>query len=78
MSMPILLCLIFTVVTGGSEGIGKAYAQELARRGLNVVIISKNENRLHRTVKEIGIFLLKCSLWNQMNKTTMKNVIYDK
>ncbi|XP_035825372.1 inactive hydroxysteroid dehydrogenase-like protein 1 isoform X3 [Aplysia californica] len=37
------------VVTGSSEGIGQAYAYELARRGLNVVLISENERRLRST-----------------------------
>ena len=44
----------FPVVTGSSEGIGKAYARELAKRGVNVILISRGENRLYRTAKEIG------------------------
>lgn len=47
--------LFFTVVTGSSEGIGRAYARELASRGLNLVLISKPENRLYRAAKQIGI-----------------------
>ncbi|KAK3591883.1 hypothetical protein CHS0354_005089 [Potamilus streckersoni] len=43
----------WAVVTGSSEGIGKAYAQELASRGMNVVLISRGENRLYKTAKEI-------------------------
>lgn len=43
-----------TVITGGSDGIGKAYAQELARNGLNVLLISKEERKLMKTAKEIG------------------------
>ncbi|XP_005097267.1 inactive hydroxysteroid dehydrogenase-like protein 1 isoform X2 [Aplysia californica] len=39
----------WAVVTGSSEGIGQAYAYELARRGLNVVLISENERRLRST-----------------------------
>lgn len=45
----------FAVVTGSSEGIGKAYARELAKRGVNVILISRGENRLFRTAKEIGM-----------------------
>lgn len=44
----------FPVVTGSSEGIGKAYARELAKRGVNVILISRGENRLYRTAEEIG------------------------
>ncbi|XP_062609753.1 inactive hydroxysteroid dehydrogenase-like protein 1 [Saccostrea cucullata] len=43
----------WAVVTGSSEGIGKAYARELAKRGVNVILISRGENRLFRTAKEI-------------------------
>ncbi|XP_078334832.1 uncharacterized protein LOC111105370 [Crassostrea virginica] len=42
-----------SVVTGSSEGIGKAYARELAKRGVNVILISRGENRLYRTAEEI-------------------------
>jgi len=45
---------LFAVVTGSSEGIGRAYARELASRGMNLVLISKPENRLYRAAKQIG------------------------
>uniref|UniRef100_A0A1A9ZCY9 Uncharacterized protein n=1 Tax=Glossina pallidipes TaxID=7398 RepID=A0A1A9ZCY9_GLOPL len=41
------------VITGGSDGIGKGYAKELAKRGLNVVIISHMREELIATAKEI-------------------------
>ncbi|GFO43637.1 inactive hydroxysteroid dehydrogenase-like protein 1 [Plakobranchus ocellatus] len=43
----------WAVVTGSSEGIGRAYANELALRGLNIVLISRNERRLARAKSEI-------------------------
>ncbi|XP_064600650.1 inactive hydroxysteroid dehydrogenase-like protein 1 isoform X2 [Liolophura sinensis] len=43
----------WAVVTGSSEGIGRAYAQELASKGLNIILISKGENRLSRAAEEI-------------------------
>ncbi|KAK3102348.1 hypothetical protein FSP39_010677 [Pinctada imbricata] len=43
----------WAVITGSSEGIGKAYARELARRKVNVVLISRGENRLYKTAREI-------------------------
>lgn len=46
------------MVTGSSEGIGRAYARELASRGLNLVLVSKPENRLYRAAKQIGISAL--------------------
>lgn len=47
---------ISQVVTGSSEGIGKAYARELAKRGVNIVLISRGENRLYRTAEDISMF----------------------
>ncbi|CAL1292711.1 unnamed protein product [Larinioides sclopetarius] len=43
----------WAVVTGGTDGIGKAYARELARRGLNIIIISRNKDKLEHTAREI-------------------------
>ncbi|KAI4571368.1 hypothetical protein MJG53_013474 [Ovis ammon polii x Ovis aries] len=42
-----------TVVTGATSGIGKAYARELARRGLNVVLISRDLSKLKHEAREI-------------------------
>uniref|UniRef100_A0A8C3W5G7 17beta-estradiol 17-dehydrogenase n=1 Tax=Catagonus wagneri TaxID=51154 RepID=A0A8C3W5G7_9CETA len=36
----------WAVVTGATNGIGKAYAHELARRGLNIVLISRDPSKL--------------------------------
>ncbi|XP_064152983.1 17-beta-hydroxysteroid dehydrogenase type 3 isoform X1 [Anguilla rostrata] len=44
----------WAVITGGSEGIGRAYAFQLARHGLNIVIISRNLAKLETAAKEIG------------------------
>lgn len=48
-----LLCL-FTAVTGSTDGIGKQYASELASRGLNVVLISRSQEKLNAVASEIG------------------------
>uniref|UniRef100_A0A8B9HAJ1 Hydroxysteroid 17-beta dehydrogenase 3 n=1 Tax=Astyanax mexicanus TaxID=7994 RepID=A0A8B9HAJ1_ASTMX len=45
----------WAVITGGSDGIGKAYAQELARCGLNVVIISRTKEKLDGVAREIEL-----------------------
>ncbi|XP_013857996.1 17-beta-hydroxysteroid dehydrogenase type 3, partial [Austrofundulus limnaeus] len=42
------------VVTGASEGIGRAYAVALAERGLNVVIMSRTKEKLDQLAEEIG------------------------
>lgn len=43
----------FSVVTGATDGIGKAYAFELARRGFNVLLVSRTQSKLDETKKEI-------------------------
>ncbi|XP_067136829.1 inactive hydroxysteroid dehydrogenase-like protein 1 [Centruroides vittatus] len=43
----------WAVVTGATDGIGKAYGRELASRGLNVVLISRNLERLKKTAEEL-------------------------
>ncbi|XP_054855298.1 very-long-chain 3-oxoacyl-CoA reductase-B-like isoform X2 [Eublepharis macularius] len=43
----------WAVVTGATAGIGKAYSHELARRGLNVVLISRSLEKLKQVAAEI-------------------------
>ncbi|KAG7223242.1 hypothetical protein INR49_015598 [Caranx melampygus] len=43
----------WAVVTGATSGIGKAYATELAQRGLDVVLISRSNDKLQMVAKEI-------------------------
>lgn len=49
----------WAVITGGSDGIGKGYAFELAKRGLNICIISRTESKLKsvcdKMTKEYGV-----------------------
>ncbi|XP_051278421.1 17-beta-hydroxysteroid dehydrogenase type 3 isoform X2 [Dicentrarchus labrax] len=44
----------WAVVTGASEGIGRAYAFMLAEQGMNVVIMSRTTVTLDQVAKEIG------------------------
>lgn len=52
----------WAVVTGATDGIGKEYARELARLGINIILISRNLEKLTRVAQEIGIlkFLSLC------------------
>ncbi|XP_047382892.1 17-beta-hydroxysteroid dehydrogenase type 3 [Sciurus carolinensis] len=43
----------WAVVTGAGDGIGKAYSLELAKHGLNVVLISRTLEKLHVLAREI-------------------------
>ncbi|XP_033910164.1 very-long-chain 3-oxoacyl-CoA reductase-B-like [Acipenser ruthenus] len=43
----------WAVVTGATDGIGKAYAEELARRGMCVALISRTQEKLDQVSNEI-------------------------
>ena len=43
----------WAVITGATDGIGKAYAFELARKGFNLVLISRTQSKLDETKDEI-------------------------
>lgn len=43
----------WAIVTGATDGIGKAYALALASKGLNVLLISRTESKLKNVKKEI-------------------------
>ena len=41
-------------MTGATDGIGKAYAFELARRGFNIVLVSRTQSKLNDVKKELN------------------------
>lgn len=43
----------WAVVTGGTDGIGKQYARQLAKRGLNIILISRSLDKLKDTAQEL-------------------------
>lgn len=43
-----------TLITGGSTGIGAAFAQKLAKRGRNVLLVARSEDKLIALCNEIG------------------------
>jgi len=43
----------WAVVTGGSDGIGRGFCEELAKKGFNVVLIARNKEKLEKVAKEI-------------------------
>uniref|UniRef100_A0A8C8R880 Hydroxysteroid dehydrogenase like 1 n=1 Tax=Pelusios castaneus TaxID=367368 RepID=A0A8C8R880_9SAUR len=44
----------WAVVTGSTSGIGKAYAEELASHGVNIILISRNKEKLEAVAKDIA------------------------
>ncbi len=43
----------YALITGGSSGIGKAIANELAGKGLNLILVARREEELQQAAKEI-------------------------
>jgi short-subunit dehydrogenase len=43
----------YALVAGGSNGLGAAFAEALAMRGLNLVLLAREKERLEATAKEI-------------------------
>ncbi|XP_050444394.1 very-long-chain 3-oxoacyl-CoA reductase-B-like [Adelges cooleyi] len=44
----------WAVITGATDGVGKAYAEQLAGKGLNIVLVSRTKSKLETTAKAIG------------------------
>ena len=53
----------WAVITGCTQGIGKCYAEELAQKGMNIVLISRTQSKLEEVATELnrkyGIYLIK-------------------
>ena len=43
----------YTLITGSSQGIGKGYALEFAKRGHNLLLVALPEPKLEETAEEI-------------------------
>lgn len=43
----------WAVVTGSTDGIGKSYAEQLAKRGMKVVLLSRSQDKLNQVSSEI-------------------------
>ena len=41
------------LITGASEGLGRCFAKQLARRGYNTTVVARNEGRLQSLVEEL-------------------------
>ena len=42
------------VITGASDGIGREYSVQLAKKGFNVLVVARNEAALRSVTEEIG------------------------
>ncbi|XP_040185057.1 inactive hydroxysteroid dehydrogenase-like protein 1 isoform X2 [Rana temporaria] len=44
----------WAIVTGATSGIGKAYAEELASHGMNIILVSRNPEKLKKVSEDIA------------------------
>jgi 17beta-estradiol 17-dehydrogenase / very-long-chain 3-oxoacyl-CoA reductase len=58
----------WALVTGASDGIGKSFAHQLAKRGFNLILLARNRDKIEKIRNEI---------WAINNKIQMKIVIAD-
>lgn len=49
------------VITGGSEGMGKEVAVQLAEKGANVVIVARTVKKLEAALESIKVRLTICN-----------------
>jgi len=48
--------IIIAVVTGATDGLGKAYAEALGRKGISIVLISRTKSKLTEVAQYLGWF----------------------
>lgn len=67
------ILLVYKVVTGATDGIGREYVKQLAGKGINIVLISRSLLKLNEFASEIGLSSIKKNLWNYL--FIVKNII---
>ncbi|KAL4587001.1 hypothetical protein LXL04_011649 [Taraxacum kok-saghyz] len=58
----------WALVTGSTDGIGKAFAFELAKKGINLILVGRNPSKLEGVSSEIK---------SKFDKTQIKEVVFD-
>ena len=73
-----------TLITGGAQGIGKALAIEFAKTGHDLLLVSRNEQKLEKTAGKISeqydvaVLVLACDLTLVESTAEIENLLYDK
>lgn len=44
----------YAIITGATDGIGKGFCEALAEKGMNIILISRTQEKLDRVAKEIS------------------------
>ena len=59
-----------TVITGASDGIGKEFASQLAKKKFNVLLVSRTESKLQALAQELGTVTRYCVANKVDNRST--------
>jgi 17beta-estradiol 17-dehydrogenase / very-long-chain 3-oxoacyl-CoA reductase len=68
----------WALVTGATDGIGKAFCEELAREGFNIILVSRNPDKLRTVANELekGFKIsTACIPFDFNEKTSLKDYI---
>ena len=71
------------VITGASSGIGEQSAEEFAKLRANVILVSRNEEKLKEVEKKLlkyktNVFAYACDVSKKNQVETMKKIIIEK
>lgn len=69
----------YALITGGSSGIGREYARELAKRGWNLIIVSNRQEDNVRVAEELtALYGIKAEpLYADLTEVDVAETIYD-
>lgn len=63
------------VITGGSQGMGKAVGRLLAEKGANVIIVARNAGKLEEALKSISVCPQKHFIAQEIAEVSVRNVL---
>lgn len=65
----------WAIVTGATDGIGKAVAAELIARGMKVLLVSRSEEKLQRVQQELGAHAICCIDYTNFDATAQERLL---
>ena len=56
--LSLIISSFWVVITGATDGIGKEFAVQLAKKGFNILLVSRSKDKLDSAASEIGVYFL--------------------